>query len=428
MDGRIPSLPSTFVFVFVASLLLFSSRRDARRALSSDSLARAIRSVRAQVNSALVGDGSSLAPKPHGGGGGGGWKDSRRSFDHGGGGRSSKWREDERGGPDLGRRGWKESASGPPPPGMGGGDFAKEGRGQWNRRGGQGAGWNQGGGGGGARTSPGTSPTDGPGMHSALNGPRWSGNDGGGGKKEPSRPAAGRGFSMGRGRGLSFGGGGGAGGSIPGAGASSSEFFEGFNKRARGRYDDAAAPPATSLLVPPGGPGPGGGGLTSVPAPATIERHGPVRYKYNATDLIERMRALEAACGGAGLPLPPNVDPESVPLRVVKPGDVMYELTVEGSKGSRARDWSSGAAGAAHPAPLIPPASAAAAAAATKKNSKNDSNDNAIYPGVGGVVGLGSEADRANVPEWATETAAYPPGAFYTLVPIRPVGVVNADP
>ena len=354
MDGRIPSLPSTFVFVFVASLLLFSSRRDARRALSSDSLARAIRSVRAQVNSALVGDGSSLAPKPHGGGGGGGWKDSRRSFDHGGGGRSSKWREDERGGPDLGRRGWKESASGPPPPGMGGGDFAKEGRGQWNRRGGQGAGWNQGGGGGGARTSPGTSPTDGPGMHSALNGPRWSGNDGGGGKKEPSRPAAGRGFSMGRGRGLSFGGGGGAGGSIPGAGASSSEFFEGFNKRARGRYDDAAAAPATSLLVPPGGPGPGGGGLTSVPAPATIERHGPVRYKYNATDLIERMRALEAACGGAGLPLPPNVDPESVPLRVVKPGDVMYELTVEGSKGSRARDWSSGAAGRGAPGAADP--------------------------------------------------------------------------
>jgi hypothetical protein len=124
MDGWIPSLDVCFRFRLVASLLLFSSRSNARRALSSDSLARAIRSVRAQVNSALVGDGSSLAPKPHGGGGGGGWKDSRRSFDHGGGGRSSKWREDERGGPDLGRRGWKESASGPAPPRMGGGAVA----------------------------------------------------------------------------------------------------------------------------------------------------------------------------------------------------------------------------------------------------------------------------------------------------------------
>ena len=142
-----------------------------------------------------------------------------------------------------------------------------------------------------------------------------------------------------------------------------------------------------------GGGGGGGGGLGphpqfgggpvlrtalsgGVPAPAEpIQRHGPVRFKYTHAEL----RSLGAALG-AGAALPAPVDPDSVPLSTVKPGDAMWELTVEGARGGAARglggsgrEWATTTMGdvsrggiSAIPAPKLPVASHAASHGASR--------------------------------------------------------------
>ena len=92
-----------------------------------------------------------------------------------------------------------------------------------------------------------------------------------------------------------------------------------------------------------GGGGPRGGGLgapigfgASPAVHATDEpkvRHGPVKYAYTREDLVSMLERLAAASGMNGeLPHPPDgIDPETVPLKTVKAGDSMYELTVEGA-------------------------------------------------------------------------------------------------
>ena len=127
---------------------------------------------------------------------------------------------------------------------------------------------------------------------------------GAGAKREPARPA-GRGFSMGRGRGAAGFGGAGVG---AGVGASAAGFLDGLPRRAPPRVKDGQG--FVSALS---------GGIPPAPnfADAPV-RHGPVRYKYSANDLLGRLGQLRAATGGT-LPLPSAVDPDSVPLRTVKP-------------------------------------------------------------------------------------------------------------
>jgi hypothetical protein len=162
----------------------------------------------------------------------------------------------------------------------------------------------------------------------------------------------GRGTSTARAGGV---GGGGALGSPapPGGDATpvSESFFDSFNKRAQSRFEDA--PDRLSLH--------GGGGANSAPGgrlatdvstpPDDITRHGRVRHKYSATDLLARLRQMLGMKKGV-LPLPRNVDADSVPLRTVQPGDAMFEFTVEGSRangggtGARGDTWSGGGTGA----------------------------------------------------------------------------------
>ena len=153
---------------------------------------------------------------------------------------------------------------------------------------------------------------------------------------EPARPSGGRGFVMGRGRGMGgqhFGGPpmlGGAGvpqmgnhfglGGIPLAGGV--PIPSGFHTQGMGT-------PRTGLSA--GVPHP-------TPPPAEpIKRHGPVRFAYSHSELRD-VRAR-----GGSFPLPHNVDPDSVPLVTVKPGDATWELTVEGARGGAAtrmaREW-----------------------------------------------------------------------------------------
>ena len=186
---------------------------------------------------------------------------------------------------------------------------------------------------GGGRWNSGTSPDDRP--HSTLQGGKadsWREPGAAAGRRgQPTRPG-GRGFAMGRGRGglggsSGFGGnafgapnpsvgiGRGAGGQRHGGdgvlgGGGGELFFDSFNKRAQSRFEDA---------------------LERNEQPVEIVRHGPVRYKYSAQDLRHRLRQLQQMVQGA-LPVPAGVDPDSVPLRTVKPGDPMFELTVEGSR------------------------------------------------------------------------------------------------
>jgi len=116
-----------------------------------------------------------------------------------------------------------------------------------------------------------------------------------------------------------------------------------------------------------GGLGPRGGGLgapigfgtagTAVGAPDEPKvRHGPVKYAYTREDLVSMLERLAAASGMNGeLPHPPDgIDPETVPLKTVKAGDSMYELTVEGANrgggnarisGNSSREWTQGGGG-----------------------------------------------------------------------------------
>jgi hypothetical protein len=180
---------------------------------------------------------------------------------------------------------------------------------------------------------------------------------GAGARAEPARPDGGRGFSVGRGRGGGFGGAAGRGAYLSfGAGA-----------------PRPGEPPRVGLGgIVLGGGGGGGGGFGGapvlrtalsggVPAPAEpIQRHGPVRFKYTHAEL----RSFRAALG-AGAALPNSVDPDSVPLTTVKPGDAMWELTVEGARGGAAaragggREWANGG-GLQIPAPKIPVTSSGA--------------------------------------------------------------------
>ena len=74
--------------------------------------------------------------------------------------------------------------------------------------------------------------------------------------------------------------------------------------------DDAASNMRQALIqdAPVGVPGLT---ATSDGLDAGPVRHGPVRYKYSANDLIMRVRQMEKMTGGE-LPLPPGVDPDSV--------------------------------------------------------------------------------------------------------------------
>ena len=114
-----------------------------------------------------------------------------------------------------------------------------------------------------------------------------------------------------------------------------------------------------------GGGGGGGGGLgapigfgASPLAQSPDEpkvRHGPVRYSYAREDLVSMLERARCAAGMNGeLPHPPGgIDPETVPLKTVRAGDSMYELTVEGAKlggnarisGNSSREWTQGGGG-----------------------------------------------------------------------------------
>ena len=314
-------------------------------------------------NSALAGDAAGWGDKNRAGG----WNESER--------RKSRWREDERDVAganhrvDRGSNGWtadrrdrassrgvpREGASFPVPlqphagGGRNGGGSALLGNGSAGAGldGSLGGGWH----GNGIPAGPGAPPLAGPGPAGMAPASR-------GARAEPARPDGGRGFSVGRGRGGGFGGAAGRGAYLSfGAGA-----------------PRPGEPPRVGLggIVLGGGGGGGGGGFGGapvlrtalsggVPAPAEpIQRHGPVRFKYTHAEL----RSFRAALG-AGAALPNSVDPDSVPLTTVKPGDAMWELTVEGARGGAAaragggREWANGG-GLQIPAPKIPVTSSGA--------------------------------------------------------------------
>ena len=123
------------------------------------------------------------------------------------------------------------------------------------------------------------------------------------------------------------------------------------------------------------------GGL-GAPVPASLVpdeprvRHGPVTYSYGKDDLLAMLEhaRLQAAMNGE-LPHPPNgLDKDAVPLVSVRPGDAMYEFTVEGARGaartSASREWTAGGPPAPNPSGAV---------------------------GVGGTVGK-------DQPEWADAT------------------------
>ena len=321
-------------------------------------------------NSALAGD------EP------GGWGDKK----HAGGWneRRSRWREDERDVAGAGSRaggghGWtadrRDRARGashgasfpaplPPHPGSTGGGSALLGNGNGSAAAGRdlGGGWYGGAAPGGA---PGAVPTGAPPVGMAPAGFAR----GAGARMEPARPDGGRGFSVGRGRGGGFGGAkntftsagrGAYGGPQGGAGAPLA--FGGGAPR----LGEQPVRVGLGGIVLGGDQGQGGAPLRTalsggVPAPAEpIRRHGPVRFKYTHAEL----RSLRAALG-AGAALPATVDPDSVPVTTVKPGDAMWELTVEGARGGAAaraggpgREWANGDGSrggiSAIPAPKLP--------------------------------------------------------------------------
>ena len=120
--------------------------------------------------------------------------------------------------------------------------------------------------------------------------------------------------------------------------------------------------------------------LSNVPDEPRV-RHGPVTYAYGKDDLLamlERAR-LQAAMNGE-LPHPPNgLDKDAVPLVSVRPGDAMYEFTVEGARGaartSASREWTAGGPPAPNPSGAV---------------------------GVGGTVG--NHGGGEDQPEWADAT------------------------
>ena len=205
---------------------------------------------------------------------------------------------------------------------------------------------------------------------------------GAGVRAEPARPDGGRGFSVGRGRGGGF-----------GAAGTARTFAFASGAGAPRPQTESPRVGLGGVVLGGGGGGGGGGGLGphpqfgggpvlrtalsgGVPAPAEpIQRHGPVRFKYTHAEL----RSLRAALG-AGAALPAPVDPDSVPLATVKPGDAMWELTVEGARGGAARglggsgrEWATTTMGdvsrggiSAIPAPKLPVASHAASHGASR--------------------------------------------------------------
>ena len=308
---------------------------------------------------------------------GGGWNEKRST---------SRWREDEREGTRSAARGGGWGASN--------GNFDAGGGGRWNRdRGGR------------DRRDAGFTAGAGAGFQSDVGGPGgW--NDpvpvpGAGAKREPARPA-GRGFSMGRGRGAGGFGGAGVG---AGVGASAAGFLDGLPRRAPPRVKDGQG--FVSALS---------GGIPPAPnfADAPV-RHGPVRYKYSANDLLGRLGQLRAATGGT-LPLPSAVDPDSVPLRTVKPGDQMWELTVEGARAARAgREWvGEGGIGA----PPAPTPRGAAAETTPEWSLESAGSVKSLGPGFlggGAVPRLTAEEEArfnpATQPSWLTEGGKAPNGA-----------------
>ena len=310
---------------------------------------------------------------------GGGWNEKRSA---------SRWREDEREGTRGAARGGGWGASP--------GNFDAAGGGRWNRdRGGR------------DRRDAGFTAGAGAGFQSDVGGPGgW--NDpvpvpvpGTGAKREPARPA-GRGFSMGRGRGAGGFGGAGVG---AGVGASAAGFLDGLPRRAPSRVEDGQG--FVSALS---------GGIPPAPNFAdTIVRHGPVRYKYSANDLLGRLGQLRAANGGT-LPLPPAVDPDSVPLRAVKPGDQMWELTVEGARAARAgREWAGEGVVGAPPAPTPRGAAAETTPEWSLESAGAAGSLGPGFLGGGAVPRLTAEEEArfnpATQPSWLTEGGKAPNGA-----------------
>ena len=352
----------------------------------------------------------------------GGWGDGKRT-----GGRIERrlrWREDERdkltetgaASRASGGRGWtadrRERARGrdgapfpaPPPPHPGGGGSALLGNGTGGATGRDpGGGWFGGAAPGGAR---GAVPIGAAPVGTAQGAPR-----GAGVRTEPTRPDGGRGFSLGRGRGGGLGGASTGRGAYPGGGAGAPLAFGEPQRVGFGG------------IVLGGGDGGGGGfGVApvlrtalsgGVPAPVEpIQRHGPVRFKYTHAEL----RSLRAALG-AGAALPATVDPDSVPVTAVKPGDAMWELTVEGARGGAAaraggpgREWAGGDGSrggiSAIPAPKLPVGpvgsaralggGAAPALTAAEAARFNPAQSSWLTEGAGAGGALESETENTN--------------------------------
>ena len=319
---------------------------------------------------------------------GGGWNEKRSA---------SRWREDEREGTRGAARG---GGWGAPP-----GNFDAAGGGRWNRdRGGRDrrdVGY----------TAAAAGAAAAAGFQGDAGGPGGPGgwNDpvpvpGAGAKREPARPA-GRGFSMGRGRGAGGFGGAGAGVGGVGVGAGAGGFLDGFTRRAPSRVEDGQG--FVSALS---------GGIPPAPNFAdAIVRHGPVRYKYSANDLLGRLGQLRAATGGT-LPLPPAVDPDSVPLRTVKPGDQMWELTVEGARAARAgRERADEGVVGAPPAPKPRGTGAETTPEWSLESAGAAGSLGPGFLGGGAVPRLTAEEEArfnpATQPSWLTEGGKAPNGA-----------------
>ena len=342
-------------------------------------------------------------------GGGGGWTHAKADAAKS---RSQRWRDDEREGPRQPGGGWNTAGNRDPPPGSF--DHPRPPR------------------------RDGAPPGD----------PTAASVSGVGGKsREPARPN-GRGFSLGRGRGAGGvplggafggptppagqarpgfgfgavsapgapvsssaathphpGGGFGAGAGAPLGGPSS--FLDGFNRRAQSRFgfgDGTAENAHAQNQQNQQNQNP-----TPTPMPPHDAHHqgaydqptrrGPARYRYGAAELFARARALAEA---GRLAPPASLDPDSVPLVTVKPGDAMWELTVEGSR--RGREWgasgpqTSAVAGGV-PAPRAPP---------PRANAEAEDRATCDAPDRGGSSAKNTDGD---VPEWASATAEEVNGA-----------------